>query len=618
MTARAESRTLGKRGDTTGGGRLASMIPATEWLRTYNWQRDLMPDLTAGFVVTVMLIPQSLAMALLAGLPPIYGLYAATVPPLIYAIFGTSRHLSVGPMAITSLLTFAGVSQLADQGTSEYLKLALLLMLMVGVMQIALGLLRAGFAVKFFSNGVVSGFTSAAAIIIAFSQVDELLGIEVSSSDTVLASAVDIVRNVDSAHLPTALLGLGGIAVMVAYRRIVPHLPTHLLLVASKLPITLFLVAGGTVIVWLFGLNSDGVQIVGSIPRGLPKPAAPAFDTGAMQSLAPAALTISFIGYMGSISIARTIAAREKAKVRPNQEFHALGLSNVAGSFFSGFPVTGSFSRTAVNYQSGARTQLSGVFTAVLVILTLLVLTPLFYYLPTTILAAIIIVAVSGLVNFRDMRYYLTIRRTDGASLVLTFLATLALGVEYGILVGLAFSLLVVIWRSSDPHAVEVGYLESQGTFRNLDRHPEASVYEETVIIRIDAPLYFANMERLEEQIENAASARPNLSWIVLDFSGVADIDAVAVQTFEDMIISYRAAGVRIVMAGIKGHVYDVLVRAGWRDKFPEVTRYPSIQLALESLGLMSRYTSTGELHRIGIFGTKPMADILPASSPDE
>ncbi len=597
--------------------RLARLIPGLVWMRTYE-RRNLSADISAGFILTVMLVPQSMAFALLAGLPASSGLYAATIPAFVYALFGTSRHVNVGPAAIISLLTFAGVSSLAEPGTSDYIGFTVLLMLMIGVIQLGLGLIRAGFIARFFSQAVLSGFTSAAAIVIALTQIDDLLGLDVNSGGSAFSSAVGVGREIQGIQWETAAIGLASIAVLLSYRYLVPRLPIHLLLIAARIPAPLILVIVGSLLVWGLGLDADGVQVVGDVPRGLPQPSIPTFDPEAIATLVPGALTITFIGYVQSISIARTIAAREKDPVDANQELYALGFANVAGSLFSGFPVTGSFARTAVNYQAGARTQLSGIVAACLIILTLLILTPLFYYLPTAVLAATIIIAVSGLINVREARRFYRVRRLDGLTVAITFAATLIVGVEWGVIVGLIFSLLVFLWRSTDPHTVEVGYDELLGHFRSLDRYPETIAYPRTLILQIAAPLYFANIEELERQIEAAATEREDLAWVVLDFAGVADIDAVAVGMLEDLLRSYRAAGITVLLTGVRSHVRDVFDRAGWPERFPQALHHPTVQMALESLGLMSRYSGDAAGGRIGLFGALPQEDVVPGMEGDQ
>ncbi len=445
--------------------------------------------------------------------------------------------------------------------------------------------------------------------------VRHLLGMDVDTGGSAFESTIAIGRDIQNIHWITALIGIGSLVTLISYRHIVPRLPTNLLLIAARFPAPLLLVIGGSLLVWGLGLDSNGVHVVGDIPRGLPQPSFPELDRGAILDLAPTAVAITFIGYVQSISIARTIAAREKETVDANQELHALGISNIAGAFFSGFPVTGSFARTAVNYQAGARSQVSGLFAAGLILLTLLFLTPLFYYLPNAVLAATIIVAVSGLINVREARHYFDVRRLDGLTVSATFAATLIIGVEWGVIVGLLFSLVVFIWRSTDPHAVEIGYDELEDRFRNLDEDVEAITFPNTLILQISAPLYFANIEELARHIAVAVADREDLGWVILDFTGVADIDAVAVDLLEDLVRSYRVAGISVLFAGVRGHVLEVFLRAGWREKHPRVLHHPTVRMALESIGLMDRFTGGG---RVGLFGALPQDEIVPGVEADQ
>ncbi len=562
----------------------ARYVPAFNWLRSYRGG-DLSGDLTAGVIVAVMLIPQGMAYATLAGLPPVTGLYASTIPLILYALFGSSRQLAVGPVAIVSLMTLAGVEQLAEPGSAGFAGYALLLALMVGVLQLGLGLVRGGVVVKFMSHAVISGFTSAAAIIIALSQVKNLAGIEVGRHENAFWLLNDVGRNVLEAHLLTVLIGAASIAALVLLRRWNRRIPGALIVVAVS-----------TAAVYLFGLDADGVRIVGDVPSGLPVLSAPDVNFSVARVLLPAALAISFVGYMESIAVAQSIAAREKQRVGPNQELRALGIANLGASFFGGYPVTGGFSRSAVNYQAGARTGLASIITAGLILVTLLLFTDLFYYLPSAVLGAIVVVAVAGLIDVREPLRLYRVRRTDAASLVLTFVATLTIGIELGILVGVAFSLLVFIWRSAHPHAAEMGYLPDENVFRNVRRYPDAQTFPDAVILRIDESLYFANSGFLEDRIRDALSARPDVRWIILDFWSVNDIDAVALETLEELMAQYRISGRRFMFAGVKGPVRDLMLRAGWGTSVGPDMWHLSIQHALESAGIDYRgRTGQGE-----------------------
>lgn len=553
------------------GGPITQWLPAGHWLREYR-RADLSGDLSAGLTVAVMLVPQGMAYAMLAGLPPVIGLYASTVPLLVYALFGSSRQLAVGPVAIVSLLTLSGVSALAEPGTTEYVALAALLALMTGVIQLGLGLLRAGFITNFLSHAVISGFTSAAAIVIGLSQLKQLLGVGLVTEHSVFGLLWEAARRIGEANPYTVAMGLGSIVALHAGRRIAPRLPVPLLVVAAT-----------TFLTYVLRLDRYGVGIVGEVPGGLPGIALPAFGSGVLAALLPAALTISFVGFMESIAVAKSIAAREKYRIESNRELKGLGLANIAGALFSGYPVTGGFSRSAVNYRAGARTGLASIITALLVTVTLLAFTSLFHYLPKAVLAAIVIVAVTGLVDLREAAHLFHLKKVDGWTLVLTFLATLLIGIEQGILLGAAFSLIVFIWRSAYPHVAKLGWLERERVFRNIERYPEVEIVPNAVILRVDASLYFANMAFLENWLRATAVEQPDLRTIVLDFSGVNDMDAVAVETLETLVQDFQRQDIALHIAAMKGPVRDITARAGWPERFGAQVNHFSVEQALTS-----------------------------------
>ena len=554
---------------------LQKIIPALEWLRNYK-REDLKGDLTAGLIVAIMLVPQGMAYAMLAGLPPVVGLYASTLPLIVYVLFGSSRQLAVGPVAMMSLLVFAGASPLAPPGSEKYVSLVLLLSLMVGVIQFCLGLFRAGFIVNFLSHAVISGFTSAAAILILLSQLHHLFGIPSSGGHSAMTVLKGVIQGMGGFHPATLGIGLASIVILVIFKRKRPNFPAPMVVVAA-----------GTLVVYFFGLDQSGVKIVGHVPKGLPSFSASEWSLGSLEVLFPAALTILFIGFMESISIAGWVAAREKYKIDSNRELIGLGLANVTASFFSAYPVTGGFSRTAVNYQAGAKTGLASLITAAIILLTLLFFTSFFYHLPHAVLAAIVAVAVAGLIDVKGARHLLDLRKMDGWTTILTFVATLVLGSEKGIMAGVAFSLFVFIWRSSHPHTAELGYLEGEDVFRNVRRFPEAKLYPEALILRVDASLYFANMAFLEDFLRRRIVEKPDVKWILMELSGVNDIDAVAVDRMSDIMDNYREQGIQFVFAGMKGPVRDLVSKAGWREKYGKQCEYLSLQHALKDLGLM-------------------------------
>ncbi len=550
------------------------VLPALSWLRGYR-RTDLPGDLTAGLTTGFMLVPQAMAYALLAGLPPSVGLYASTVPLVAYALFGSSRQLAVGPVAMVSLLVAAGISELATPGTPEYARYAALLALMVGLAQVALGLVRLGFLTNFISHAVITGFTAAAAIVILLSQVKHLLGVKIEPTESTLRLVAELWGQLPQTHWLALLVGAASIAVLVVLRARFPRFPAAMVVVLAA-----------TLLTWGLGLSRQGLPIVGEVPAGLPPFALPDLNPAAVSQLAVAALTILFVGYLESVSIAKMIAARERYRIYPDQELVALGMANVVAGLFSGYPVTGGFSRTAVNYQSGARTGLAALVTAALVALTLILLTPLFRHLPQAALAAVVVTAVVGLIDVRGMRQLFRLKPADGWVATVTFATTLGVGVEAGILTGVALSLLQFIWRSSHPHIAELGYVPAEGAYLNIRRFPEAIQHPDVLILRIDAALYFANMGFIETRLRQCLAERPETRWVVLDLSGVNDIDASAVHALEELMASHREREITFVFAAMKGPVRDVIARAGWDSTTGYWQECHSVRDALEKIGL--------------------------------
>jgi len=533
---------------------LQRVLPLARQLDGYS-QNQLNGDLSAGLTVGVMLIPQGMAYALIAGLPPIYGLYASLVPLVVYALFGTSRQLAVGPVAMVSLLVAAAVGPLAGGDTQAYIGLALLLSLMVGALQFALGAARFGFLVNFLSHPVLAGFTSAAAFIIGLSQLKHLLGISIERSHYVHEILWTAVQKAGDVHGLTLALGLGSILLLVGLRTWKASFPGALAAVAAT-----------TVAVWAFDLADAGVAIVGQVPSGLPAPTLPPLNMGAVESLVPSALAIGLVGFMESIAVAKVYASRHRYEVDANQELIGLGLANVAGAFFSAYPTTGGLSRTAVNDQSGARTNLAAIFSAGVIALTLVFLTPLFYYLPKAVLAAIVMVAVFGLIEWEEAVYLWRVDRSDLALMGVTFVATLGLGIEQGILTGVIVSLGAVIYQTSKPHTAIMGRLPETSTYRNLRRNPEALTQSHVVVARMDADLYFANASAFKDLILELELNDPVLQTIVVDMYPVNQIDSTGAEALRDVIESCQRNDITLLLAGVKGPVRDVLDDAGISD----------------------------------------------------
>ena len=528
-------------------------------------------DLSAGLTVGVMLIPQGMAYALIAGVPPIYGLYAALVPLLVYAFLGTSRHLAVGPVAIVSLLVAAGVGPLADGDGQRYLELTFLLAAMVGVVQLALGALRFGFVTNLLSHPVLAGFTSAAAVIIGASQLRHLLGVDLPRSSHVHEIVAGLAAELGAVHGLTLGIGLASIVLLALLQRW-----------RTAFPGALAVVVVTTGVVWLLGLEGRGVDVVGDVPGGLPAPILPPLGDGAaMVDLLPVALTIALVGFMESIAVAKVYASRHGYEVGPDRELLALGAANLVGAFFRAFPVAGGFSRTAVNAQAGARTAIAGVVSAGVVAVTLLLLTDLFRLLPNAALAAIILVAVAGLFNWREAQRLWHLDRRDLVMMTVTFGATLALGIEPGILVGVLASLTALVYETSRPNVAVLGRLPGTDTFRSLTRHPGAQAPEGVVVVRVDASLSFANARYFRERVREALGEAPTARRFIFDFHPVNRIDSTALHELEALVSELRARGMEPAFAGVKGAVMDRLRAVGLPERLGEDRFYLEVAEAV-------------------------------------
>ncbi len=569
---------------------MSDIIPASKWLKVYS-RDDLHGDLSAGITVGVLLVAQGMAYAMVAGMPPIYGLYASTIPLMIYAIFGSSRQLAVGPTALMALLTIAGVSTLAEPGSSAYIELVLMLALMVGILQFGLGLFRLGFLVNFLSHPVISGFTSAAAIIIGVGQLKHLLGMAMVRTHDIIQILSHVSQHLSTIHVETVLIGLGAISLIITFKKINRMIPGQLIVVLL-----------GVVVVWLFELQETGVGIVGEIPRGLPSMSWVDFDLDQARALLPAAVAIALIGFMESYAIGKAIQAKHRNyTIYPNQELLALGLANLIGSVFQSFPVTGGFSRTAVNNQAGAKTGMASMISAALVILTLLFLTRLFYYLPLAVLAAIIIVAISGLIDLKEARHLWRTNRNDFWMLMVTFATTLAFGIEEGIAVGVLISLVMVIYRSTKPHIAHLGKVPGTRTYRNIDRFTNLEERTDILMLRFDAQLYFANIHVFKDAIDMMMERKgAGLRYIILDAQSINHVDSSAMQVLAELISDLKARGIDLFFADVKGPVRDAMARNGIRDQLGSDQFFMDVQSAVDfidhgrshTLDPESRYTS--------------------------
>jgi SulP family sulfate permease len=553
-----------------------NVLPAASWLRRYDGElfRD---DLRAGLVVAVMLVPQGMAYAALAGLPPIAGLYASVVPLVAYAILGTSGQLAVGPVAVISLLTASALAPLANGDTATYLSLAGVLALMVGVIQIALGVLRMGALTNLLSHPVLTGFTAAAALIIGLSQLRPLLGLDLPRPDSFLGGVADVASRLGESHGLTLLVGAAGIGVLVAGRRLLPRFPTALVVVAAAIAIV-----GG------LGLADRSVAVIGDVPRGLPGLLVPDISWDSVRSLAPMAFTIALIGYTEGISIAKAMAAKTRQEVSPNQEFIAVGAANVAAGLFQAFPVAGGFSRTAVNHQAGAQTGMATLITAATVALSVLLLTPLFFNLPKAILAAIILVALTSLIDIKAAKTIFRVRLTDGVAMTATFLATLLLGIEIGIVIGVLVSLGLFVYGSATPHIAELGRVSGTTTFRNVATYTTITD-PKLVIVRLDGPLYFANANFLRDRLLGLVATRPDLRTVIVDASAVSELDGSADHSLRDVIDQLDDLGIEFHLTTIRGPVRAVMARSGLLDRVGRKRIHADVEAALDAAGISLR-----------------------------
>lgn len=530
---------------------LQRFFPALTWIATYTPQQ-FRNDLVAGLTTGIMLVPQSMAYALLAGVPPVYGLYASLIPLVAYALLGTSRHLAIGTIAIDMLIVATGLTPLAEPGSPRYIALALLLTAMVGVLQLAMGLARLGFLVNLLSRPVLTGFVSAAALIIAFIQVDSLLGLSQPSGSALPVHVWLTLTHLLEVHLPTLALGIGAILLLVGLQRYAPRLPSVLVVVVL-----------GTLLVGLLRLDRQGVVVVGVIPQGFPVFTLPTGELTTLRALLPTAVTLALVQFMNIITLGKIFAARYRYNVRPNRELIAIGTANLVGSFFQSLPVSSSFSRTAVNAQSGACTPMSNVVAAALVGLTLWVLTPLFHYLPVAVLAAIIIVAALGLLDVRALRQLWRIKRADGAVALLTFTITLLMGVQEGVLSGIVASIIAIMYRISRPNVAELGHLPGTRSFRDRRHHPEARPLPGLLLLRVDASFSFANADFLQDLLLDRTRDDPSIRAVVIDASSINDLDTTAAAALQQIAEALLDRGVVLYLAGVKEPVMEIIHRTG-------------------------------------------------------
>lgn len=545
--------------------RLTNYIPALDWGRSYT-RETLSNDLVAAVIVTIMLIPQSLAYALLAGLPAETGIYASIAPIVLYAIFGTSRALAVGPVAVVSLMTAAAIGHLAEPGSPELLVAAITLALLSGVFLILLGVFRLGFLANFLSHPVIAGFITATGILIAASQLRHILGIQ-AGGDNLPELVVSLIENLGRVNWTTFAIGASATAFLFWVRKGLKPLllstglnPKLAGVLAKAGPVAAVVVS--TFAVWVFNLGeSAGVRVVGDVPQGLPPLTMPSFSLELWGTLAGSAVLISIIGFVESVSVAQTLAARKRQRIVPDQELIGLGMANVGAAFTGGYPVTGGFARSVVNFDAGAETPAAGAFTAIGLLLAALLLTPLIYHLPQATLAATIIVAVLSLVDFSILKKTWVYSKADFAAVSATILLTLGFGVEIGVTAGVVLSILIHLYKSSRPHMAVVGRVPGTEHFRNVNRH-KVEIDETVLTLRVDESLYFANARYLEDSLYDMVAARPKLKHVVLMCPAVNEIDMSALESLEAINERLKVLGVTFNLSEVKGPVMDRLRRS--------------------------------------------------------
>ncbi|MDX5593343.1 sulfate permease [Pseudovibrio sp. SPO723] len=548
---------------------LRRKIPVFEWGRTYN-KHQFSNDMIAAIIVTIMLIPQSLAYALLAGLSPEMGLYASILPIVLYAIFGTSRALAVGPVAVVSLMTAAAIGNVAEAGSMGYAVAALTLAMLSGAILLLMGVFKLGFLANFLSHPVIAGFITASGVLIAASQLKHILGVN-AHGHTLFEMLWSLAVHVPETNLITLAIGGAATAFLFWVRKGLKPLlrrlgvkPRLADVITKAGPVAA--VVATTLTVWAFGLAQKGVAIVGEVPQSLPPLTVPSFSPDLLLTLAVPALLISIIGFVESVSVAQTLAAKKRQRIDPDQELIGLGAANLGAAFTGGYPVTGGFARSVVNFDAGAETPAAGAYTAIGLAIAAVALTPLIFFLPKATLAATIIVAVLSLVDFSILTRTWGYSKKDFSAVAATILLTLGFGVELGVSAGVAISILLFLYKTSRPHVAEVGLVPGTEHFRNINRH-SVLTSPELVTIRIDESLYFANARFLEDYIYERVVGEDRLKHVVLMCSAVNEVDMSALESLEAINHRLQDMGIQLHLSEVKGPVMDRLKRSHFLEE---------------------------------------------------
>ena len=548
-------------------------LPGLIWLQDYS--RDIFKsDLLSGIAIAFMLIPQGMGYAVVAGLPPEYGLYACIFPPVVYALLGTSNKISIGPVALDSILIITGLSVLAEPGSDQYLELAVALTLLVGLIQGFFGLIKFGFIANFLSYPVIVGYTSAAALVIIGSQLESMLGVEVTGGN-VFTLMYQLLGQFGHWNWVTVGIGLIGLLFIIYSKKFLPGLPSALILLIA-----------GMLCSGIWDAQSFGVDVIASIPQGLPKLAVPDISAGELGDLLPVAMTVALMGYVGTISICKSQERpTDRVNARPNQELLAVGTANFVGAFFRAFPVSASFSRSAAFREAGALTQVSALISSFFIVITVLCLTPFFtsYPLPKALLSAIIIMSVAGLFKYGQMKTLFEQSKREFFILLATFLITLILGVQQGLLLGVILSVLMVIYNTANPHMTELGSIQGGRLFRNVNRFTDAGVRDDVLIFRFDAPLYFANKDYFVEQLYAWVKQRKSgqLRYVVFDAEAVNSLDSTAIMMLQQLIDNFKSQDIEFFITNPIGPVRDAIKTFSLHDYMGEHSMFSTISDAI-------------------------------------
>jgi len=577
-------------------------IPILGWLPQYTIALAR-SDASAGLTTAVMLIPQGMAYALLAGLPPIMGLYASTFPLVLYALFGSSRQLAIGPLAMASLLMAAGIHEMVPGGTAEQVvATAILLTLIAGASQIVMGVFRLGGLVNLLSHPVVTGFTGAAAIIIATSQLSHVVGFPVPQGYGPFGTIGYIAANFNSSHSISIGVSLAGIMIIVGLQQYNAR-------TQSRVPAALVAVVVGIVSSYALDFEGNGVKVLGDIPSGMPTFNLPTYEQEAIANAIPMGVAIGLIGFMESISAAKLYARQNRYEISAGQELVSLGMANVAAGLFGGYTVGGALSRTAVNAQAGAKTPMANIVTAVAIALTLLFMTPLFYYLPTPVLASIILVAVTSLLDFSEWAHLWQVKRDDLVLLLITFSSTLFISIEMGILVGVLASLLWLVYTTTRPDIATLGLVPDTKSYRDLAHFPEAKTYDRILILRMDAQFFFGNMNYLKDELLRRLRKVEDPVGVVLDASSINGLDSTAADMLQDLILELRNRNVEVFVSHVKGSVLSTMRQTGILEELGEGHIFYEVHDAVAAAVRHRQADEAGVPHVLEDFGPSDMMD---------